>query len=62
MVSKLNVRPFQRVNSPLVEPVSMRRDSGVHCIRLNEWLFWKLKVGSRTNTTFTGHLILLVEV
>lgn len=30
IVSKLNVRPFQRVNSPLVEPVKTRRDSGVH--------------------------------
>lgn len=29
MVSKLNVRPFHAVNSPLVEPVSMRRPSGV---------------------------------
>jgi len=33
MVSKLNVNPFQAVNSPLVEPVSMRRPSGVHCER-----------------------------
>lgn len=30
MVSKLKVRPFQRVNSPLVEPVRTRRPSGVH--------------------------------
>ena len=30
MVSKLNVSPFQSVNSPLVEPVRMRRASGVH--------------------------------
>lgn len=30
MVSKLNVNPFHRVNSPLVEPVSIRRASGVH--------------------------------
>lgn len=31
IVSKLKVRPFQRVNSPLVEPVKMRRASGVNC-------------------------------
>jgi len=30
IVSKLKVRPFQRVNSPLVEPVRTRRPSGVH--------------------------------
>jgi hypothetical protein len=30
IVSKLNVNPFHAVNSPLVEPVSMRRPSGVH--------------------------------
>ena len=28
IVSKLNVSPFQSVNSPLVEPVSSRRPSG----------------------------------
>lgn len=30
IVSKLNVRPFQSVNSPLVDPVRTRRPSGVH--------------------------------
>jgi hypothetical protein len=30
MVSKLNVRPFQRVNSPELAPVINRRPSGVH--------------------------------
>lgn len=30
IVSKLNVRPFHSVNSPLVEPVKTRRPSGVH--------------------------------
>ena len=30
IVSKLNVRPFHSVNSPLVEPVKIRRASGVH--------------------------------
>jgi hypothetical protein len=30
MVSKLKVSPFQRVNSPLVEPVRTRLPSGVH--------------------------------
>lgn len=36
IVSKLNVRPFHKVNSPLVEPVNTRRPSGVHyfCIPL----------------------------
>ncbi|KAH9412846.1 hypothetical protein DERP_009828 [Dermatophagoides pteronyssinus] len=29
-VSKLNVKPFQRVNSPLDDPVIKRRPSGVH--------------------------------
>jgi len=31
IVSKLNVSPFQSVNSPEVEPVKMRRASGVNC-------------------------------
>jgi len=30
MISKLDVNPLQAVSSPLVEPVSMRRPSGVH--------------------------------
>lgn len=30
MVSKLNVKPFQRVNSPELAPVIKRRPSGVH--------------------------------
>lgn len=30
IVSKLNVKPFHSVNSPLVEPVRMRRASGVN--------------------------------
>ncbi len=30
IISKLNINLFQAVNSPLVEPVSMRRPSGVH--------------------------------
>mmetsp|Transcript_10763 Transcript_10763/g.39534 ORF Transcript_10763/g.39534 Transcript_10763/m.39534 type:complete len:244 (+) Transcript_10763:351-1082(+) len=30
MVSKLNVRPFHSVNSPVCAPVSSRRPSGVH--------------------------------
>lgn len=30
MVSKLNVSPFHRVNSPLEAPVTRRRPSGVH--------------------------------
>lgn len=30
MVSKLKVRPFHRVNSPLEAPVTRRRPSGVH--------------------------------
>lgn len=32
IVSKLNVRPFHNVNSPLDEPVMRRRPSGVHYI------------------------------
>lgn len=31
IVSKLNVSPFHRVNSPLDAPVTRRRPSGVHC-------------------------------
>ena len=31
IVSKLNVSPFHRVNSPLEAPVTSRRPSGVHC-------------------------------
>lgn len=34
MVSKLNVSPFHKVNSPLEEPVSSRRPSGVHLTTL----------------------------
>lgn len=30
MVSKLKAMPFHSVNSPLVDPVSSRRPSGVH--------------------------------
>ena len=30
IVSKLKVKPFHSVNSPLVEPVNIRRASGVH--------------------------------
>lgn len=30
IVSKLNVSPFHRVNSPLAEPVNILRASGVH--------------------------------
>lgn len=33
IVSKLKVRPFHSVNSPLVEPVKIRRASGVHYAR-----------------------------
>lgn len=32
IVSKLKVRPFQRVNSPLEAPVTNLLPSGVHCI------------------------------
>lgn len=35
MVSKLKVRPFHSVNSPLVDPVKTRRPSGVHCGRIH---------------------------
>jgi hypothetical protein len=62
MVSKLNVRPFQSVNSPLVEPVSMRRDSGVHYILLGREGYNQKIWKKRTSTTFTGQRILLVEV
>lgn len=34
MVSKLKVRPFQRVNSPEEEPVRRRRDDGSHVTQL----------------------------
>lgn len=37
IVSKLNAVPFQRVNSPLVEPVSKRLPSGVHFTTLTGW-------------------------
>jgi len=37
IVSKLNAVPFQRVNSPLVEPVSRRLPSGVHFTTLTGW-------------------------
>lgn len=73
IVSKLKVRPFQRVNSPEVDPVSTRRASGVHCAG---FVRWGLEVSlpspkfessresapRRTFTILTGQRILLVEV
>lgn len=47
IVSKLNVRPFQRVNSPLVDPVSTRRPSGVHCNHSK--LTWSTQIISDTD-------------
>ena len=38
IVSKLNAVPFHRVNSPLLEPASSRRPSGVHRTMLTECL------------------------
>lgn len=67
MVSKLNVRPFHNVNSPLVEPVSTRRPSGVHCRSQKAKVMTNARgqgtgVKWLTATTFTGNLILFVEV
>ncbi len=58
MVSKLNVRPFQSVNSPLVDPVSMRRDSGVHYILLGRRLQLKdLEKAHKYNIHWTANLV-----
>lgn len=59
IVSKLKVRPFHSVNSPLVEPVRTRRPSGVHYKNVRSLRAAK---NLRTVTTFTGHRILLVDV
>lgn len=60
IVSKLKVRPFQRVNSPLVDPVNTRRPSGVHynviIVKFNTISL------TLTVTTLTGHRILFVDV
>lgn len=78
IVSKLKVCAFQRVNSPLEDPVRRRLPSGIHCCS-------KGKVGNRkknsiemgstggssnsrkgghplTSTSSTAHRILFVEV
>ena len=65
IVSKLNVRPFHNVNSPLVDPVKTRRHSGVHYDNRNAseqirgWYFCSEVL---TTTQFTGHRILFVDV
>ena len=45
IVSKLNWRPFHRVNSPLWDPVMRRRPSGVHCknksVKMHQWTHQK---------------------
>lgn len=65
IVSKLNVRPFHSVNSPLVEPVSIRRASGVHCDPFSQRIkhtIHSVKMWGLTTTQLTGHLILFVDV
>ena len=62
MVSKLNVRPFQSVNSPLVEPVRTLRPSGVHYHSYQHGRRYEDKDREHTATQFTGHRILLVDV
>lgn len=69
IVSKLKVKPFQRVNSPLVEPVKIRLASGVnYCSeaakRVNERDVHRKKERERelTVTMLTGQRILFVEV
>ena len=58
MVSKLKVSPFHSVNSPLVEPVRTRRDSGVHCIPVQLVAFWVSKRGAyRYNVHWTSNFI-----
>jgi hypothetical protein len=42
MVSKLKVKPFHKVNSPLVDPVSTLRPSGVHCERIRRSIWMKM--------------------
>jgi hypothetical protein len=60
-VSKLNVRSFQSVNSPHVEPVSTRLPSGVHYKAMNLNLVVHAD-SVLAVTTLTGHRILFVEV
>lgn len=66
MVSKLNVSPFHRVNSPLEAPVTRRRPSGVHWRKqmnsLNIQNAPPTPVETLTLITNTGHFTLLVEV
>ena len=64
IVSKLKVKPFHNVNSPLVEPVNIRRASGVHYGSFSvEELTQRAYIARKLTTTqLTGHLILLVDV
>lgn len=68
IVSKLKVRPFHSVNSPLVEPVRIRRASGVNCNTAEDAVSKGDKAETcrvivvLTLTMLTGHLILFVEV
>ncbi len=63
MVSNLNVNPFQALNSPLVEPVSIRRPSGVHWEQHQAGKRLTIhEHNARTVTAFTGHRILFVDV
>lgn len=57
IVSKLNVRPFHSVNSPVYAPVIKRRLSGVH-------LPSKLQSNKKLKSTLTqlmGHFCLLID-
>ena len=56
MVSKLNVKPFHRVNSPLDAPVMRRLPSGVHC--KNELEVNKLKFNFHFTIDLHKHKIL----
>ena len=64
MVSKLNVNPFQAVNSPLVEPVNMKTvTSGVHWERHQAGKRQPIRDQNlRTLTAFTQHRLWFVDV
>lgn len=65
IVSKLNVSPFHKVNSPLVDPVKIRLASGVNYVRECQWLVCRMREERKKKLTvaiLTGQRILFVEV
>lgn len=55
MVSKLNVRPFQSVNSPELAPVTNRLPSGVHAsVNMGQRILFVAVFTKRVVIAFAG--------